>query len=73
MLNKEICRQCINQWAVIKDVPNNGWNKDDEKKWTLGRLNCPNRPENIKIVKTEEEPLIQCAYRIEQLMKAQKC
>jgi hypothetical protein len=71
MLNKSICIRCLNEWAKQENDISMGWNKEDIDNWKKGILIC--RCVYNVAINISEQPPLECVYRVEQLMKAQKC
>jgi len=59
MLNKEICKICINNKSPLSP-----WWTADEKRWNQKEVHC-----SIGSVDITKEPSIKCLYRLEHLLK----
>lgn len=68
MLNKKICKKCINEQ---KDFMGRVWNNDDEDFWKIGRMLCPTRfrTERYLLTHINKIPPEKCPYRLEQILK----
>jgi hypothetical protein len=79
MLNKDICKKCINKnrkkWSFIKNEPEAwGWDLIDEKKWENNKLTCPCLKDGIRnnciIFDINDKKIMRtCLYKLEHVLK----
>jgi hypothetical protein len=75
MLNKEICKKCINKRRIDVNKNKQPWNKEDEKHWESGKFWCSRYYYSETyydrgfINVTEEAKISKCFYKLEQLLK----
>lgn len=67
MLNKEVCKKCINTHQTCDTLP---WHAGDEEWWTQGRVSCMLKAYNtgVRILYIQEDPPPGCFYRLEQVV-----
>jgi hypothetical protein len=75
LLNKEICKQCINKMALGSqwgEIEVQDGMSDDEVWDEYGKVACPPCKENegIAFVDIEEEPPTWCVYKLEHLVSS---
>ena len=69
MLNKDICKNCINVMSRRGSPFLEGWTEKDESTWRQVGIVCP---AVSAVLEVESKPPYECYYRLEQIMKDEK-
>ena len=65
MLNKDVCKKCINDfYPIIK------WSKEDESRWECHKVMCPNRDDKKLKAFTITALVTTCPYKLQHAVAA---